>query len=480
MSNEKIDIVTDVLVSVGGNKLQLCDIYFDSKIKEIKPKTEKIFDWVDLKEKNRRDALLKEFSDDISNDEKFLLAIPGAIDPHVHFDTPGFEFREDFQHGSLAASYGGVTTVMDMPCTSLPPVTSVANLNIKLDAVKNKSHVDYAFWGGIPGNNFELCEALKENIIGLSDEGVAGFKIYTISGMETFTDLSPEQIKIAAKIVGKIGKPLAVHAEDKELVSYRINRFGWMESVIDWKSYCQARDEQAEAEAINKLVSIAEKVDCRIHIVHLSSKLGLKKIRLAQERGLKITTETCPHYIYFTQKDFENEARRNFLKTAPPVKFEEDKEELWIGLADGSISFVATDHAGCDPKIEKSSENFAEVYGGIPGVEHRVPFLFSKGFLNEKLTLEKTIQLLSSNVAEYYGLKNKGYLKVGYDADIVLIDLWDSETVSAVNMHSKGKYTPFEGARFDAVIQKVFLRGTVIMDKEIQWRNLFCGEFIRT
>ena len=339
MQSEKINIAADVLVSVGENKLQLCDIYFDSKIKEVKPKSEKIFDWIDLKEKTRRDDLLKKISGDSQNSERYLLAIPGAIDSHVHFDTPGFEFREDFQHGSLAAAYGGVTTVIDMPCTSLPPVTSQANLQIKFDAVKNKSHVDYGFWGGIPGNNFEIGEALKQDIIDLSNEGVVGFKIYMISGMKTFSNLSFEQIKIATRLAGKTGKPLAVHAEDKELVSYREERFGWMESIRDWKSYCQARDEQAEAEAIDKLISVAEKIDCRIHVVHLSSRLGLKKIRLAQERGLKISTETCPHYLYFTQRDFNNDSIRNFLKTAPPVKFEEDKEALWKGLTDGSILF---------------------------------------------------------------------------------------------------------------------------------------------
>ncbi len=120
------------------------------------------------------------------------------------------------------------------------------------------------------------------------------------------------------------------------------------------------------------------------------------------------------------------------------------------------------------------------MYGGIPGVEHRVPFLFSKGFLQEKLTLQKIIQLLSSNVADYFGLKSKGYLKVGYDADIAFIDLWNSEIISASNMHSKGKYTPFEGSVFDTVVQKVFLRGTEIMNKEKKTDDLFCGEYIST
>ncbi len=476
MHSEKINIVKDVLVCAAENKIQLCDIYYDSKIKEIKPKSEKLFDWIDLKEKHKRDLILKQFTD--SNGEiSFFLAMPGAIDPHVHFDTPGFEFRENFEHASLASAYGGTTTIIDMPCTSLPPVTTRANLQIKLEALKNKSYIDYALRGGVAGNDFDE-NVIEKNIRELDKAGVDGFKAYMISGMGTFKDLTQEQMIYAAKIIGKTGKPLLVHAEDKELVANREQLFKSM-NRSDWKAYCESRDVQAEAEAVNKLISIAKKVDCRIHIVHLSSESALMAVKKAQEKGLKITTETCPHYLYFTQKDFENEAIRNFLKTAPPVKFEEDKDALWQGLFDGSILFVTTDHAGCDPAIEKSSQNFWDVYGGIPGVEHRVPFLFSEGFLKGKLSLEQTIKLLSSNAADYFGLKNKGYLKQGYDADIALIDLWSSEIISSVNMHSKGKYTPFEGVRFNAVVEKTFLRGKLVITREEKIEELFCGEFIR-
>ncbi len=179
----------------------------------------------------------------------------------------------------------------------------------------------------------------------------------------------------------------------------------------DWRAYCAARDDKAEAKAIKLLIDIAEKTECRIHIVHLSSRLGLDLIREAQSNGLKVTSETCPQYLFFTQEDFNNPKISAYLKTAPPVKNKIDRDALWEGLKDGTLSFVVTDHAGCDPKKEKTSENFWEVYGGIPGVEHRVPFLFSEGFLKNRLTLSQTIKLLSSNVADYFNLKTKDILK---------------------------------------------------------------------
>jgi allantoinase len=436
----------------------------------VKFKTEQIYDWEDLKKIRRRNTLLHQFAGDASKDN-FLLAIPGGIDPHVHFDTPGYEFREDFEHASMAAALGGTTTVIDMPCTSIPPVTSVLNLAKKLAALTGRSHIDYAFWGGVPGNNFNELTVAK-TIHELSEIGVAGFKAYMISGMETFSDINPHQMEFAAREICKTGKPLAVHAEDKEIVSFHEQRFKDI-ARNDWSAYCKSRNVQAEEVAVKNLISIAMKTGCKIHVVHLSSKKGLDLIRKARSQDVPITAETCPHYLYFTQKDFENESIRNFLKTAPPVKFAEDKEALWKGLADGSISFLSTDHAGCNPKEEKTSKNFWEVYGGIPGVEHRVQFLLSEGFIKERLTLEKTIELLSKNAAKFYGIKGKGSLHVGCDADIVLIDLWDSQKITAADMHSKGKYTPFEGVSLDAVVKKTFVHGQAIAEKDKNFNGIF-------
>lgn len=461
---ENKNIIQNILISAGDNNLQLCDIIFDERVIDVNPKTERYFNWDELKEKEKRDNLLNEFVQS-GESQDFLIAIPGAIDSHVHFDTPGFEFREDFEHGSKAAAAGGVTTVIDMPCTSIPPVISVEKLNTKLLALKGRSIIDYCLYGGVSGNNFNEDEVHK-NIIELSEAGVAAFKVYMISGMDTYADLTERQIEYAARIIGKTGKPMAVHAEDKELIQTREQKFK-NANRNDWKAYCNSRDARSEAVAIDKLISVVRKVNCKTHVVHISSHLGLEQIKKAKSSRLHITAETCPHYLYFTQKDFENETIRNFLKTAPPVKCDKDLESLWQGIAGGIISFVVTDHAGCNPDEEKSSNNFWEVYGGIPGVEHRVPFMFSEGFLKGKLTLQKTIELLSSNIADYFNIPNKSYLKPGYDADFSLIDLWSSKKVKAADMKSKGKYTPFEGSTFNAVIKQTYLRGKKIFDVNV-------------
>lgn len=474
--DEKPNILKNLLLPAAGNKLRLCDLTFDSKIIEIKPRAEQLFDWDDLKDRTNRDNILKTYCDDGESPECFL-AIPGGIDPHVHFDTPGFEFREDFEHGSKAAASGGVTTVIDMPCTSVPPVTTAENFRMKLNALEGRSMIDYAFWGGVSGKNFKEAD-VEENILQLTKCGVAGFKVYFISGMESFTDLTPRQMEFAGRVIEKTGRPMAVHAEDKELVTVREQKYK-NANRIDWKAYCDSRDPRAEAVAIDKLISVAQKVNCRIHVVHLSSKLGLDQIKKARSTKLHFTTETCPHYLHFTQKDFENDSIRNFLKTAPPVKCEKDLDALWEGLNDGSIQFVTTDHAGCNPVDEKSSSDFWEVYGGIPGVEHRVPFLLSEGFMKGRLTLEKTVQLLSENAASHFNLENKGNLKPGFDADICLIDLWQSGKIEAANMNSKGKYTPFEALILNAKVIRTYLRGRKIYDLNNPVSDLFgYGKFI--
>jgi len=476
MNNTIINIINDVLICRGGNKLQLCDLIYDSKIVETKPKSEQLFEWNDFKTEVQRDTLLKDF---ISTKNIVLLAIPGAIDSHVHFDTPGFEFREDFEHGSSAAAAGGVTTVIDMPCTSIPPVTSKNNFRQKIEALKNRSTIDYLFWGGVRGEDFDNLDQLKQNIFDLAECGVAGFKAYFISGMETFKALSFEQMKIAAGIIKQTNLPLAVHAEDNELVTSRMLQ-SQQSGFNDWKAYCNSRDIFAETKAISEIIKISEETECKVHVVHLSSGAGLKLIKDAQRRGVNITTETCPHYLYFTQKDFGNPRIANFLKTAPPVKFREDVEALWEGLAEGTISFVVTDHAGCNPEEEKSSNNFWEVYGGIPGIEHRVPFLLSEGFYKNRLTLENTIDLLSTNISKHFNIINKGVLKPGYDADFSLINLWKDNKVQPAKMHSKGKYTPFDGITFHSVVEQTYLRGRKIFDrKEKNIYGFDYGKFVK-
>jgi len=467
MESENSKILKNVLTCIDENQLKLVDVVFSDKIEKIIPQTTPVIEWRDISTQEkwgkfkRNIPLKKNPADAKIYDGKFLLLMPGAIDSHVHFNTPGFEDREDFEHGSLAAACGGVTTVIDMPCTSLPPVTSLENLKTKMKAIEGRSWVDYAFWGGVSGNDFQMWNQIDQNIQDLINMGVVGFKCYFVSGMYTFTDLTFEQMSKVAEMVEFNESILAVHAEDKALVLHRQMAFQ-NTGLNNWQAYCRARDDIAEGKAVTQAREIARRTDAQIHIVHLSSQLALEQIVKAKHEGLEITTETCPHYLYFTENDFKNQVISNYLKTAPPVKTEQDREALWQGLKDNTISFVTTDHAGCDSIKEKSSWNFWDVYGGIPGVEHRVPFLFSEGFKKGRLTLSRTIDLLSTNVAKFFHLDSKGSLAPGKDADMALINLWDKQVVKAEKMHSKGKYTPFEGVNFEAVVDSTFLRGKMI------------------
>lgn len=485
MPDRPVKYLKNVFLSTNENQLKLVDILFSDRVEKIIDRTSTKIDWKEINSPEKRNKFIRQISEsEYLSDEKiydgdFLIVMPGGIDSHVHFDTPGFEDRDDFEHGSTAAAFGGVTTVIDMPCTSLPPVTNKNNFEIKLNALKNRSLVDYSFYGGVCRNDFDNNLNIEEQIKDLSEKGVAAFKTYLISGMNTFTDLDEDRILQTVKWIKNTNKPMAVHAEDKKMIAER-TAISESAGQNNWQAYCAARDDQAEASAIKLLVKIAEKTECRIHVVHLSSKLGLDLIRQAQSKGLKVTSETCPQYLFFTQKDFSNSKISAYLKTAPPVKNEIDREALWEGLKDGTLSFVVTDHAGCNPEREKSSKNFWEVYGGIPGVEHRVPFLFSEGFLKDKLTLSQTIKLLSSNVADYFNLESKGYIKEEYDADFALINLWNKLVINSNEMHSKGKYTPFEGITFNAVVEKTFLRGNLIMNRSGNSEQLIgYGKFIK-
>jgi allantoinase len=476
-------LLKNVFISAYENYLSLADVHFHERIKKIEYKSDKVH-WIDIDTIEKRKKILDNSVKKnklIAGDEldgKLNLLVPGGIDSHVHFNTPGFEQREDFDHASLAAAIGGTTTIIDMPCTSLPPVTNRENLLNKNKALLGRSFVDYAFWGGVRGSDFNSKSEIKEQIYELADSGVAGFKAYFISCMETFEDLSFDQMKETAFITKKTNMPLAVHAEDKNLVITREKSLK-SQNKNSWADYCVSRDVAAELEAVSNMIKIAKETKARIHIVHLSSKSALELIRNAKKDGLNVTAETCPHYLYFTQEHFKNEKIRNSLKTAPPVKLWEDREALWEGLKDGTLEFVVTDHAGSDPKRDKSSNNFWEVYGGIPGVEHRVPFLFSEGFLKNKLTLEDTIKLLSSRQADYYNLKTKGKIEVGFDADFCLLNLWKSKKISAENMFCKGKQTPFEGVNLNAVVEATFLRGEIIEEQGNKKSSTKKGMFIK-
>jgi len=392
-------------------------------------------------------------------DAKEHVVFPGFIDPHVHFNDPGFTEREDFETGTRSAAAGGITTVIDMPCTSIPPVTNGPNFDYKLNIVKPKAYVDFAFWGGVTPEQVESGE-YKKSLKELKDRGIVGVKFYTISGMELYPRMSVPNMDKAFRLMKELNLVCAIHAEDYYLVDYYSHLMQEMRRE-DPESWSEGRTYEAEPEAIWSVVGITEKVGNKLHIVHLSTKEGLNVIRWAKTQGLNVSTETCPQYLVFTTEDFKKMG--SILKIAPPLRKEEDREELWRGLKDGSIDFICTDHAAGKYPEGKSFPNIWKNYAGIPGTQLAVPMMLHYGYHKERLTLGEIQKLMSENTAKRYGLyPQKGIIKVRSDADFTIVDLDKEWVVEPSKLESKGKYSPLTGKKLKGQIYMTIVRGEVV------------------
>jgi allantoinase len=391
--------------------------------------------------------------DDVETmDAQELLVLPGGIDPHVHFDDPGYTHREDFYHGSCAAASGGITTVIDMPCTSVPPVTNRRNLLHKMEAIEHKSIVDFGLYGGVSAQSWE-----KDGARYLAElaTGVLGFKAYFISGMETFGRLNHYQFKRLLAAGAELGLPVLLHAEDYDYVTAATPPA--MAEGDRPRDYYRSRPETAETLAALAATELARETGAGLHIVHVGTAAAAEIVGHSPA-----TCETAPHYLAFTLDDFERLGAS--LKVAPSVKAAGNRERLWELLADGTIDFCASDHAPC-PAEEKATGSIWTDYGGIPGTGTMLPYLFSEGYLKGRLSLDRLLEVVAEKAAQRYGLfDRKGSIAVGKHADLVLVDPWQNWTVRGDEFHSKGKITPFEGCTFQGRVVKTFLRGQVIYD----------------
>ncbi|MBK8598949.1 MAG: allantoinase AllB [Holophagales bacterium] len=408
------------------------------------------------------------------------LVLPGAIDGHVHFDDPGFTHRETFETGTRAAAAGGVTTVVDMPCTSLPPVTSAANLRSKLAIVAPKAHVDFMFWGGVSGNS--ICEeSWRRDVADLVSEGVAAFKLYLLSGMETYRDLSPDEIRDVLEELVPHGLPAGIHAEERALVLEATRRLRGTGAGAP-RDYADSRPPEAERAAVATMRRLCRETGARVHIVHLASGAALAEVEAARREGLPFSAETCPHYLAFTGDDLESQGA--VLKTAPVVKGAADRDALWRGLADGSLQHVATDHAAAEWPREKTTGSIWSDYGGVPGVELMVPYLYSEGVRKGRITLERMVELVSSEPARFFGLTGrKGRLEPGFDADFCVLDPKGSWTVEAERLHNLNRYTPFAGWTFAGRVVATGVRGSIVYERRDDGSETFLppgtGRFLK-
>ena len=395
--------------------------------------------------------------------------LPGAIDPHVHFDEPGFTHREDFLHGTAEAAKGGVTTVIDMPCTSLPPVTTVAALDNKLAAIGGKALVDYALFGGVSGHTVEasLGHAGAGGMAELAPR-VVGFKCYFISGMDSFTSVAAKDF---ARIVAegeRLGRPILLHAEDLDYVTAATARIKAArgDAPAEWSDYADSRPEAAEIAAVASALALSRGREGSLHIVHVGTAEAASLVA-----GAGASCETCAHYLAFGREDFDTLGAA--LKTAPVVKSRAERELLWSLLARGSIAFVASDHAPA-PAFEKNTGDVWTAYGGIPGTGTMFPYLYSEGLRRGRLTLPRFLDAVSGSAARRYGLAaRKGSIAVGKDADLVLVDPSAETIIRGARLLSKGRITPFDGMRLTGRALATYVRGRRVFDARVFDSHIF-------
>jgi allantoinase len=352
-------------------------------------------------------------------DAEGMLVLPGAIDIHFHCRAPSFPERGDFASESRAAAAGGVTTIFEMPI-SKPCCATTEVWNSRRDLAARDAFVNIGLYGA-PG----LLDAKEIN--GMAAAGAIGFKLFTTQAAkgreDEFRGLTTNNladIVRALELIQTTGLRCVFHAEDQSLIDLYAAR-ARSSSMPDVKRHERSRPAVVEATAVASLLAIASSLKAPIHIAHVTSKLTVELIREAKTKGVPVTAETCPHYLFFTDDVLERVGP--YGKINPPLRTEEDRKALWEGLLDGTLDVVATDHAPFTSKEKEAAwNNILEAPPGHPGVEFLVPLMLSEA-LKGRLSLHKAVELISTKPAQLFNLyPQKGTLWPGSDADITLYD----------------------------------------------------------
>ncbi len=380
--------------------------------------------------------------------------LPGLVDSHVHINEPGRTEWEGFETATRAAAAGGYTLLVDMPLNCLPATTTVAALEAKRAAAHGKCRVDWAAWGGVVRDNQNHIEALAE-------AGVRGFKCFLLNpGIEGFTMVTEQQLRVALPHVARTGLPLLVHAE----LPGPIDRATDALATADWNcysTYLRSRPDEAELEAVRLMLSLCREYSFRLHVVHLSTNQALPELRAARSEGLAVSVETCPHYLYLSAETIANGA--TLCKCAPPIRSRENCERLWQGLRDGTIDQVVTDHSPCPPAMKRLAEgNFRTAWGGIASLSIALPLMWTEAS-RRGFTLLDLARWMAAAPARLAGCDSrKGRVAAGFDADFVVFDSDSEFIVTEDRLHYRHPVSPYLGETLRGVVKATYLRGNCV------------------
>ncbi|MFT4136848.1 allantoinase AllB [Microbacterium sp.] len=376
--------------------------------------------------------------------------LPGLVDSHVHVNEPGRTEWEGFESATLAAAAGGVTTIVDMPLNSIPPTTTPAALAVKRTRAAAAAHIDVGFWGGAVPENLGTLAALHE-------AGVFGFKCFlSPSGVDEFGHLDRAQLGEAMAEIAALDSRLIVHAEDPALLGAEdgLGR--------DYESFLRSRPAESEASAIDAVIDAARRTGGRAHILHLSDGAALPAIAAAKASGVRLTVETCPHYLTLIAEEIPDGASE--FKCCPPIRGEANRDLLWAGVLDGTIDAIVSDHSPSTVQLKRHGDgHFGLAWGGISGLQVGLSAVWTEA-RRRGVPLEHLIPLFTTGPAAVAGLEGAGVIAEGAPAHLTVFGVDDAHTVDAQALLHRNPVSAYHGRRLVGRIRRTWLRGRAVFD----------------
>jgi dihydropyrimidinase len=406
-----------------------------------------------------------------------MLVMPGGIDVHTHLDMPfgGTTSADDFESGTVAAAYGGTTTLIDFAIQYKGQTLRHA-FDTWMKKADGKAVIDYSFHCIIT----DIAGAQLDEMKAFVREGVPTFKLFmAYPGVFMLDDAS---IFKAMGVAADCGGMICMHAENGGAIDVIVQR-ALAEGKRAPKYHALTRPVTAEAEATSRAIALAEMAGTPVYVVHLSCNEALEKVREARDRGLRVYAETCPQYLYLSLENMDGPGfdGAKYVFT-PPLREKWHQEKLWQGLAKDDLQVVSTDHCPFCMKEQKElgKDDFTKIPNGGPGIEHRVSLVYSGGVHGGKFSPNRFVQLVSTAPAKLFGLyPRKGTVAVGSDADLIVFDADEEQTISVKTHHMRVDYSMFEGTRVKGVPKTVLSRGRVIIENGKFVGKVGAGEFLK-
>lgn len=388
--------------------------------------------------------------EEISAEE--LHIFPGCIDAHVHFNEPGRAHWEGFASGSSALAAGGATSYFDMPLNAHPPTLDAQSFDLKVQAARASSLLDFALWGGLTPANLDRLDELAER-------GVIGYKAFmSNSGIDDFQAIDDLGLYEGMERIAKLGRIVAVHAENDAITNALAQR-AQAAGRTGARDYLTSRPAIAELEAIQRAILFAGETGCELHIVHVSTGRGVSLVTEARARGVDVTCETCPHYLALTEEDVERLGA--VAKCAPPLRSQAEQDALWQHIFDGTLPMVVSDHSPSPPETRQDA-SFFRVWGGISGCQSLLQLLLTDGYEQRQLPLPMIASLTSGFIARRFGLPSKGCLIPGADADLAIVDVQASATLKQEDLLYRHPQSPYVGKTLRGRIVRAMVRGHTV------------------